>query len=252
MDKTQLGHVKTSIHNGIATIEFFHPSHNSLPGRLLTQLAGAIIGAGEDNNVKIIVLKSGGDRTFCAGASFDELVAIENFEQGKTFFKGFANVINAMRTCGKIVIGRVQGKAVGGGVGLAAGVDYCMATKYASVKLSELAIGIGPFVIGPAVERKVGLSAMSQMALNATEWQTAEWAKSKGLFTEVFASTEQLDAYLTHFTEKLVTFNPEALKQLKKIFWEGTENWGNLLEERAAMSGKLVLSEFTAKALKKV
>ena len=251
MDKTQLGHIKTSINNGIATIEFFHPSHNSLPGRLLRQLATAITRAGEEEAVKIMVLKSGGDRTFCAGASFDELLAIKNFEQGKSFFMGFANVINAMRVCPKIIIGRVQGKAVGGGVGLAAAVDYCMASKYASIKLSELAIGIGPFVIGPAVERKMGFSATSQMALNATEWQTANWAKSKGLFAEVFASTEQLDAYLEHFTEKLVSFNPEALHQLKKVFWEGTDHWEKLLEERAAISGRLVLSEFTVKALKK-
>lgn len=249
MDKTQLGYVKTTIENKIATIEFFHPSHNSLPGNLLSQLKENIDAASKNDAVSLVILKSSGERTFCAGASFDELSSIEDYSAGKTFFLGFANVINAMRKCSKIILCRVQGKAVGGGVGLASAADYCMATKYASIKLSELAIGIGPFVIGPAVERKVGLSAMSQMALNATEWQTAQWAKDKGLFTEVFDATEQLDEYITHFSEKLINSNPEALAGLKRIFWEGTDHWDELLDARAAMSGRLVLSEFTAKAI---
>lgn len=251
MDKTQQGSVSVSYENGVAHIEFYHPSHNSLPGKLLAKLANTITEVGQDNESKVIVLQSAGERTFCAGASFDELASIENLDVGKNFFLGFANVINAMRKCPKLIIGRVQGKAVGGGVGLAAATDYCMASKWASVKLSELAVGIGPFVVGPAVERKVGLSAFSQMAINATEWQTADWAKQKGLFTEVFESVEQLDEYISHFTEKLINSNPEAMAGLKKIFWEGCENWDELLDERAAMSGKLVLSDFTRNAIAK-
>jgi len=251
MDKTQLGHIKTEISNGIATLEFYHPSHNSLPGKLLAELERAIYELGKDDEVILIVLESNGNRTFCAGASFNELASIENEVVGKRFFMGFANVINAIRKIPKIVIGRVQGKAVGGGVGLASACDYCMATKYASIKLSELAVGIGPFVIGPAVERKIGLSAFSQLAINATEWKTADWAKSKGLYNDVFDTTEQLDEYIKHFSEKLVTMNPEALKLLKKVFWEGTENWDSLLEQRAEMSGKLVLSDFSKKEIGK-
>lgn len=234
---------------GITTITFYHPSQNSLPSDTLEQLKNAIIAAGKDPETILIVLKSGGDRTFCAGASFNELSSIQDFNQGKSFFMGFANVINAIRSCGKIVVGRVQGKAVGGGVGLAAACDYCLASKYASVRLSELAVGIGPFVIGPAVERKVGLSAFSQMALNAAEWQTAEWAKSKGLFTEVFDTVEQLDDYISHFTSILAKSNPEALALLKKVFWEGTDHWPSLLEERAEMSGRLILSDFSRQAI---
>ncbi len=244
------GYVKSVNQNKVTTIEFFHPSHNSLPGNLLANLVTHINKAGQDPGTLLIVLKSGGDRSFCAGASFTELSQIDDFNTGKTFFMGFANVVNAIRKCPKIVIGRVHGKAVGGGVGLAAACDYSMATKYASVRLSELAVGIGPFVIGPAVERKVGVSAFSQMAINATEWQTAEWAKQKGLFTEVFETIEQLDAYIIHFTDELITKNPEALSLLKKIFWEGTGHWDQLLEERAAMSGKLVLSDFAKNAIK--
>jgi methylglutaconyl-CoA hydratase len=243
------GHVISSFNNHVTTIEFFHPAQNSLPGNLLSELVNQINLAGQDDKTILILLKSGGDRTYCAGASFTELAAIENFENGKTFFMGFANVINAIRKCPKIVIGRVQGKAVGGGVGLAAACDYCMATKYASVRLSELAVGIGPFVIGPAVERKIGLSAFSQMSLNADEWQTAEWAKSKGLFTEVFESVEQLDAYIFHFTEILTKKNPEALRLLKSVFHEDTQHWNELLEKRAEMSGKLILSDFAKKSI---
>ena len=249
-DLTQAGHVHVTHNDGVSTIEFQHPSHNSLPSKLLSQLASTISAEGSKAEVILIVLRSAGDRTFCAGASFDELVAIETAAQGKTFFSGFSGVINAIRTCDKLVIGRVQGKAVGGGVGLAAAVDYCMASKYASIKLSELAVGIGPFVIGPAVQRKMGLSAFSQMAINATEWYTAEWGKSKGLFHEVFQSTEQLDDYLKHFTDTLKGMNPKALAGLKKVFWEGTENWDALLEERAEKSGELVLSEFSKKTIK--
>ena len=245
------GQITSTTTNHITTIEFFHPAQNSLPGHLLNELVTHINQAGDDENTILIVLKSAGDRSFCAGASFTELAAIQDFEIGKKFFMGFANVINAIRKCPKIVVGRVHGKAVGGGVGLAAACDYCMATKYASVRLSELAVGIGPFVIGPAVERKIGLSAFSQMALNATEWQTAEWAKQKGLFTEAFESVEQLDAYIAHFTADLVQKNPAALLQLKKIFWEGTDHWDNLLEQRAEMSGKLILSDFAKEAIAK-
>jgi methylglutaconyl-CoA hydratase len=235
--------------DGIARITFSHPAQNSMPGHQLARLVTAIEEAGKDPAVKVIVLQSGGDRTYCAGASFDELAAIGDFETGKRFFMGFANVINAMRKCPKLIIGRVQGKCVGGGVGLAAATDYCMATKYASIRLSELAVGIGPFVVGPAVERKAGLSAMSQLATNPNEWQTAEWAKQKGLFTEAFDTIEQLDAYIDHFTKQLAAFNPEAMAELKKVFWQGTEHWDTLLQERAAISGRLVLSEFTKNAI---
>jgi methylglutaconyl-CoA hydratase len=245
------GHVRTSIKNHIASIEFFHPAQNSLPSHLLRDLVTQIDDQASNNDVYLIVLRSVGDRTFCAGASFTELASITDFDTGKQFFMGFANVINAIRRSPKIVIGRVQGKAVGGGVGLASACDYCMSTKFASIRLSELAVGIGPFVIGPAVERKVGLSAFSQMALNANEWQTAEWAKQKGLFTESFESIEQLDAYIEHFTAELVTKNPEALSLLKRVFWSGTEHWDALLSERAEISGKLILSDFSKNAIQR-
>jgi methylglutaconyl-CoA hydratase len=249
MDKTLQGTITSTLNNGIATIEFFHPSQNSLPGHLLEKLTNAIQEAGLHKDTRIILLKSGGDRSFCAGASFDELASIGDFESGKKFFLGFANLINAMRKCPKLIVGRIHGKAVGGGVGIAAAADYCMASKWASIRLSELAVGMGPFVIGPAVERKIGLSAFSQMAINATEWQTAAWGKEKGLFTEVFETTEQLDAYIEYFTNILARSNPEAMRQLKKIFWQGTDHWDELLDERAAISGQLVLSDFTRKAI---
>ena len=217
----------------------------------MQELAKTITEMGNNDEVTVIILKSAGERAFCAGASFDELISIDNLETGKIFFSGFANVINAARKCPKIIIGRVQGKAVGGGVGMASAVDYCMATKFASVKLSELAVGIGPFVVGPAVERKIGTSAMSQLSINATEWQTAQWAKEKGLYTDVFETVEEMDEAISKLTTTLSKSNPEAMQMLKKVFWEGTEHWDNLLIERAAMSGKLVLSDFTRQAINK-
>lgn len=239
------GSVEYVIENKIATIEFFHPLSNSLPGKILRKLADTITQLGQNNDVTVIILKSSGDRAFCAGASFDELISINDLETGKVFFSGFASVINAARKCPKLIIGRVQGKAVGGGVGMASATDFCYATKFASVKLSELAVGIGPFVVGPAVERKVGRSAMSMMAINATEWYTAEWAKEKGLYAEVFENIEEMDKGIDELAQKLANSNPEAMMMLKQIFWEGSENWDTLLAERAAMSGKLVLSDFT-------
>lgn len=237
--------------NGIATITFYHPSHNSLPGAVLSELAETIKRAGKDEAVKVVVLKSEGDRTFCAGASFDELIAIENKEQGLAFFSGFAKVINACRSCGKIIIGRVQGKAIGGGVGVAASTDYCFATKHAAIKLSELALGIGPFVVGPAVERKIGLAAFSQMSLDAAEFRSAEWARDKGLYAEVFETTSDMDEAVEAFAAKLATYSPDALKAMKEVFWQGTEHWNKLLVERAAISGTLVLSEFTRDFIRK-
>ncbi len=236
---------------GIAEITFFHPSHNSLPSGILTKLATTITAAGEDPAVQVIILKSGGDRTFCAGASFNELISIGDFQTGKKFFMGFANVINACRKCPKIIIGRVQGKAVGGGVGVASAVDYCLATKFASVKLSELNLGIGPFVVGPVVERKIGLSAMSQLTINADQFMSADWAKSKGLYADVFEDAAALDEAVMKLADYLLSTNPEAQRMLKKVFWQGAENWDELLEQRAEMSGKLVLSEYTKKALQR-
>ena len=243
------GSVNHTLLKGVATITFYHPQSNSLPGKILNDLAEKISLLGSHKEAKVIVLKSEGDRAFCAGASFDELMAIENQESGKQFFMGFAKVINAMRICPKIIIGRVQGKAVGGGVGMASAVDYCLATKYAAVKLSELAIGIGPFVVGPVVERKLGLSGMSQLATNATEWKSAQWALEKGLYQDVFENIEDLDQAVDDLAMTLAESNSEAMSELKKTFWQGCEHWDELLAERAAISGKLVLSEFTRKAI---
>jgi methylglutaconyl-CoA hydratase len=234
---------------GIATIEFGHPLSNSLPGKILQKLADVITELGENNAVKVIVLRSAGEKAFCAGASFDELISIQDLETGQKFFSGFAKVINACRKAPKFIIGRIHGKAVGGGVGIASSVDYCLATKSADVKLSELAVGIGPFVVGPAVERKIGLSAMSELAINATEWRSAHWAMGKGLYTAVFDSSEAMDSEINRLAEKLAESNPEAMAMLKKVFWQGTENWDQLLSERAGMSGKLVLSDFTVNSI---
>ena len=244
-------YVKLDIENRIGTIEFFHPQSNSLPGDILQKLADTITEAGNNDKILVVILKSGGDRVFCAGASFDELMAIENEAQGKQFFSGFANVINAARKCPKFIIGRVQGKTVGGGVGMASATDYCFATKFAAVKLSELAIGIGPFVVGPAVEHKVGTSAFSAMTINATKWFDASWAREKGLYTEVFDSVEEMDVEIEKLATTLSNSNPQAMEGLKKIMREGTEHWDTLLMERAASSGKLVLSDFTKNAIEK-
>lgn len=244
-------YVKLDVKNSVGYIEFFHPSHNSLPSTVLSELARTIKNAGEDTSIKVIVLKSGGDRTFCAGASFEELVDIDDEDTGKEFFSGFANVINAMRKCPKFIIGRVQGKTVGGGVGVASATDYCMATKFAAIKLSELNVGIGPFVVGPAVQRKIGLSAMSQIAMDANSFYSAEWAKNKGLYTQVFDTVEELDEAVSSFAENLGNYNPKAMTEMKTMFWRGTEDWDQLLIQRAKISGRLVLSEFTKETLKR-
>ena len=243
-------YVKQEIKNNIATIEFFHPEQNSLPSDILKKLAETITEVGNNPDVKVIILQSGGDRTFCAGASFQELISIDNAETGKVFFSGFANVINAMRKCPKFIIGRIQGKTVGGGVGIAASTDYCMATKFAAIKLSELNVGIGPFVVSPAIERKMGLSAMSQIAIDANNFYDAHWAREKGLFANIYESIEELDTEVQKFAEHLCTYNPKAMQEMKKVFWRGTNDWDNLLAERAAISGRLVLSDFTKEKLK--
>lgn len=238
-------------HIGITTIEFFHPQSNSLPGQLLDELAQEIHHAGMDEDTKVIILRSEGDRTFCAGASFEELAAIKTEAEGLRFFSGFAKVINAMRTCPRLIIARIQGKCVGGGVGLAASADYAIATDAAEVKLSELAVGIGPFVVGPAVERKIGNAAFSQLAIDATLWRNADWAKRKGLFAEVHPTIEGVDEAVGRLADTLAHSNPHAMTEMKKMFWKGTEHWEHLLHERAAISGRLVISEFTKKAIEK-
>ncbi|NQZ74494.1 MAG: enoyl-CoA hydratase/isomerase family protein [Ekhidna sp.] len=244
-------YVNLEIQNGIGTVEFFTEQSNSLPGEILKKLAETITEAGNDPEIKVIILKSGGNRTFCAGASFDELIQIDSPERGKEFFMGFANVINAMRKAPKFIIGRLQGKAVGGGIGLAASVDYCFASKHSAIKLSELALGIGPFVVGPAIERKMGLSAMSQMGINPDEFYDPKWAHQKGLFGKLYDDVKSLDKAVQQLAEKLAAYNPEAMAELKKVFWKGTDHWDELLAERAETSGKLVLSDFTRNFIQK-
>lgn len=243
------GSLSTTIDNKIATITFSHPASNSFPRELLDKLTAEFKQLSDNNSISVIIIQSEGKGAFCSGASFDELVAVRNEAEGTAFFSGFANLINAMRTCSKLIIGRIHGKAVGGGVGIACACDYTLATKDASIKLSELAIGIGPFVIEPAVSRKIGKTAMSEMTLSAQEWKSAEWAFAKGLYANTFETIELLDTAIADFSIKLSSYNPEALMEMKKVFWEGTEKWDTLLLDRAAISGKLVLSNFTKNAL---
>lgn len=245
------GYVKVEREHGIATIEFYHPQSNSLPAKLLTALAKEIHSEGKNENTKVIILRSAGEKVFCAGASFDELAAIETEAAGLAFFSGFAEVINAMRTCGKLIIARVQGKCIGGGVGLAAAADYTIACEGADIKLSELAVGIGPFVVGPAVERKIGLAAFSQLTIDATMYRPANWARRKGLFAELHADAASMDDSIIRLSTTLSTMSMEAMLEIKKVFWQGTEHWDQLLKERAAMSGKLILSEASKAFIKK-
>ena len=244
-------YVTLKILEKVGYIEFFNHPHNALTPSLLNDLTSLINSAAVDNKIHIIVLKSGGDRTFCAGANFNDLAAISNPEQGQTFFMGFANVINAIRNNPKIVIGCVQGKAVGGGVGLAAAVDLCFASEFASIKLSELSIGIGPFVIEPALRRKLSRSVVSQLTLSPQTFFSAKWAREKGLYADVFSTNEDLNKHVINLAEELARYNPKALNEFKKIQWQGTEHWGELLAQRAKISGALVLSSFTKAQLKK-
>ena len=243
------GSLYTSIVNKVATVEFGHPAGNSFVAELLERLGKTLNELSENDAVHLIVLKSEGNRAFCAGASFDELLAVDNITEGKVFFNGFAHLINAMRTCKKLIIGRVQGKAVGGGVGVIAACDYVFAAEAAAIRLSELSIGIAPFVIAPAVKRKIGVAALSELSLSPNEWKNAYWAQEKGLFSKVFGGMDELDKELGIFTEKLAGYNPEALEEWKKVLWEGTGNWDTLLANRAEISGRLALSEETKKVL---
>lgn len=245
------GSLYTSINGHVATIEFGHPASNSFVAELLDRVAKELDKLSENENIHVILLKSEGEKAFCAGASFDELMAVSNLEEGKKFFSGFAHVINAMRKCSKVIVGRVQGKTVGGGVGLAAACDYVFALENASIKLSELSIGIAPLVIEPAVERKIGTGALAELSLAPTEWKTAYWAQEKGLFAKVFDSFTEMDRELDFFTNQLASYNPDGLTEWKKALWKNTEHWDQLLVDRAAITGTLVLSDFTRNALSK-
>lgn len=245
MSDIEKGTITYHCENGIGTVEFYHPKGNSLPGALLRELAETVTKAGEDDNAKVIVLRSKGDGAFCAGASFDELLAIDDMDEGKNFFMGFAHVLNAMRTCPKLIIVRVHGKTVGGGIGIAAAGDFTVAHASASIKLSELALGIGPFVVGPAVGRKIGVSAFSTLALDARSWYSAEWAHQKGLFNKLTETPEELDEETDKLAKELSQSNPDSMSALKEITWQSTGHWHATLEQRAEISGKLVLSDFT-------
>ena len=251
MEAVQNGYVRSETHKGITTIEFFHPQGNSLPRKILEQLADGMQAAGLDLDTRVILLRSAGEKAFCAGASFEELSAIRDEKAGYEFFNGFASVINAMRKCPKMIIARIHGKCIGGGVGLAAAADYAIAAEGADIRLSELAIGIGPFVVGPAIERKTGLSAFSQLAIDATMWRNSDWARRKGLYAELHPSVEGMDESIARLSGQLSHSSPDAMAELKKVLWKGTDDWDQLLPMRAAISGRLVLSTFTREALQK-
>ncbi|MDH3285703.1 MAG: enoyl-CoA hydratase/isomerase family protein [Acidobacteriota bacterium] len=242
------GAVAASVDAGIGTVEFHHPKGNSLPGSLLRRIAENVTKLGGDDDARVIVLRSRGERAFCAGASFDELLAIDGLPRGKEFFMGFARLMLAMRNAPKFVVTRVQGKAVGGGVGVVSASDYALAHDSASIKLSELALGIGPFVIGPAVERKIGKAGFTTLAIDA-DWRDARWAERCGLYTRLYDSHEDLDRSVAETAERLAGFSPEAMAELKRVAWEGTGHWHELLEARAEISGQLVLSAHTRRAL---
>jgi methylglutaconyl-CoA hydratase len=243
------GDVVVEIKDAIATIQFRHPKGNSLPAGLLRQLTAALDAIGADRNTRVVVLRSGEPGPFCAGASFDELKAITTAAAGKEFFMGFARLILAMRRCPKLIVARVHGKAVGGGVGIVAAADYVIALASASVRLSELAVGIGPFVVGPIIQRKIGLRAFETLAVDAATWRDATWAEQHGLFSQVAPDAFELDVAVAALAARLAASNPDAMARLKGVFWQGTESWEQLLDERAAMSGELVLSEFTRQAI---
>lgn len=247
----QGGYVKTEKEHGITTIEFFHEQSNSMPGKLLDALAQTIHSEGVNVNTKVIIMRSAGNSAFCAGASFDELETITTPQEGAQYFSGVAKVINAMRKAPKFIIGRIHGKCLGGGVGIAAATDYAIAVEGADIKLSELAIGIGPFVIGPAVQRKVGLSALSQLTIDSNTWRSADWARRKGLYAELHPEASGMDDSIGRLSFTLSHSNVEAMKELKREFWAGTENWDELLKERASISGRLILSEHSRDAIQK-
>lgn len=245
---TETGKAELKVHDGIGTVTFSHPRSNSLPGALLRKIAACVDDLGKNPDCKVVVLQSEGEKVFCGGASFDELLAVGDIEQSKHFFSGFAILILAMRRCPKFVVCRVQGKAVGGGVGLVSAADYALATDAASIRLSELAIGFGPFIIGPAVQRKVGLAAFTELAVDA-DWRDANWAKTHGLYAEVCPSIAELDTRLGTFTKKLSAFNPEAMAKLKAILWEGTEHWDQLVNARVSITAQLALTPFVKNAV---
>ncbi|GAC1396822.1 MAG: enoyl-CoA hydratase/isomerase family protein [Sediminibacterium sp.] len=251
IEEIKEGYVKVEREHGIATIEFYHPQRNSLPGKILEALAKDIHSEGLNRETKVIILRSAGEKVFCAGALFDELTAIATAEQGTRFFNGFAQVINAMRKAPQLIIARIQGKCVGGGVGLAAAADYAIAVEGSDVKLSELTLGIGPFVVGPVIERKIGLSAFSQIAIDANMWRPADWARRKGLFAELHADVAGMDDSIMRLSTNLSHSNPEAIKEMKKALWAGTEHWDEFLKERARISGRLILSEYSKTAIEK-
>ena len=249
MQEQMSGHVKSEKHGAIMSIEFYHPQSNSLPGALLNDLATQIHGAGMDEEVKVVILRSAGEKAFCAGASFTELSKINSSSQGEDFFNGFAHVINSMRKCPKFIIARIQGKCVGGGVGIAAAADYAIAVTGADIKLSELEISIGPFVVGPALERKLGVSAFSQLAIDAASWRTADWAKTRGLYSEVHITLQDLDESIQRLVSHLSRSSPSAIREIKKMLWHDTSHWDQLLADRARISGSLVISPMAQKTI---
>lgn len=249
-DPKSSGDVAVELRDASAVVTFSHPKSNSLPDALLRKLADEIGKIAANSGIKVIVLRSEGTGAFCAGASFDEMKAIADAHNGREFFGGFARVILAMIRAPQFVVARVHGKVTGGGVALVAAADYSIAVNDASLKLSELAIGLGPFVIGPVVERKVGLGAFQALAIDA-DWRDAAWAERHGLYSRVVDDAKDLDKALEKLLEFLSLANPEAIKQLKLAFWSDTQDWGDLMDRRAAISGALVLSAHTRTAIEK-
>lgn len=233
----------------LAHIEFYHPKGNSLPSRILEELTLAFRRASEEPDLRVITLQSRGDGAFCGGANLDELRAIRDFESGKAYFMRIAELLTAMRDTPGCIIAKVQGPAVGGGVGLIAASDFVCAGQDAPVRLSEVSLGIGPFVIGPAVIRKIGLSAFSTLSLDAGTWYDAHWARSFGLYNRVVESHVELDRVAEQLAGDLAASGPSAVTTLKRELWRGENDWPARLEESAEQSAKLLMTEHTQRLL---
>lgn len=245
-----LSSVQLNITHNIATISFYSIKSNSFTSIMLHELSQLLDEVSKNETINVVILKSEGEKTFCAGASFDELLQVENEEDASLFFSGFAKVILAMKNCKIPIITRVQGNAVGGGVGIIAASDYAFSLNNCKVKLSELSLGFGPFVIEPAVSRKIGIIAMQNISYNPVEWKNIQWARENNLFQETFETIELMDEKIEIFVNQLSNYSRDALVELKKVFWNNTEHWDKLLYERAAISGKLALSSYTKVKLK--
>ena len=203
--------------NAIATVTLNRPQvHNAFDETLIADVTACFARLSEDAEVRAIVLRGAGE-SFCAGADLHWMGRMAGYsqEENRADADALQRMFDVIATCPKPTIARVQGGAIGGGVGLVAVCDVVIAAPEAKFALSEVRLGLVPAVIAPYVLQKIGMGAARALFVTGERFN-AEEALRIGLVQQVVAAIE-LDAAIQKKLEWILHAGPNAIAAAKRL-----------------------------------